>query len=474
MIIYFVDRQLNILGNASTSLPEGLQIVDDYTLEDVETGVNTFQCSIPLGDLSPGDLEHMVKVGAYVLKSSARGFNENGSEYDSLYQIVETEYDTLNREMRLYAEDAGLDLLGKICGAVKLQNKTLKEMLGYFVPAGWSINAPNTGTKTHEWDGESTATERIRSVAHIWGYEVFYSFQIENLTVKKRTANVINKRGLTTPWHKLYLGQEINSIVTKTSIADLATGFVVTGGVPQGAKAPINLKGYAYSYTDPKTGDVYSVNSATGQMRNVSAMKRWSSVLDSDGLILKRFSYDTTNKATLAGQARAQLQKDSQALINYEVDFAELPDDLEVGDRIYVIDQEDQLYLDARVLQIETSASLGTKRATLGEFKRKESTVSEQVRETLKETILPTPTTVITIRSERTDEGYVLSADILSGADHVTTSDELSALFGENAQLKWYRDDEYLGEGISVTVDSLGSIRSVYRCDLEIDEEVTE
>ena len=473
MIIYFVDRQLNILGNASTSLPEGLQIVDDSTIEDAESGVNTFSCSIPLGHLTPGELEHIVRVGAYILKSSARSVDNSEAEYDSLYQIVETEYDTLNREIRLYAEDAGLDLLGRINGAVKLTSKTLRGMLDYFAPAGWAINCPTTNAKTHEWDGESTTVERLRSVAGLWGYDIYYSFDIDNFKVVQRNINVVKKRGLTTPFHKLYIGQEINSIVTKTSIADLATAYAVTGGIPKGAKTPINLKGYNYTYTDPKTGDVYKVHSATGQMRNETAMTRWATKLDKDGLILKRFSFDTTSKATLAGQARAALQKASQELVNYEVDFFELPEDVEAGDRIYVIDQEDELYLDARILQLETSASMNTKTAVLGEFRRKESAISDQLRESLQD-LVNAPTTVINISLTKTQEGYQLSAELISGADVVVDADGLVDVFGEGAEIKWYKDDNYIGSGMSVTLESLGSIRTVYRCDLELVEEDTE
>lgn len=37
MIIYFADRKLNILGQASTSLPKGFLLYDDVTTEDVDS-----------------------------------------------------------------------------------------------------------------------------------------------------------------------------------------------------------------------------------------------------------------------------------------------------------------------------------------------------------------------------------------------------------------------------------------------------
>ena len=34
MIVFFVDRQMNILGSASTLLPGGLHVVDDLKTEE--------------------------------------------------------------------------------------------------------------------------------------------------------------------------------------------------------------------------------------------------------------------------------------------------------------------------------------------------------------------------------------------------------------------------------------------------------
>jgi hypothetical protein len=124
---------------------------------------------------------------------------------------------------------------------------------------------------------------------------------------------------------------------------------------------------------------VYKVDKTTGQMRNITAMDRWSSAIDEDGLWVGSFSYETEDKAVLAGQARAELQKRSAPAVNYEVDFAKLPDDVQVGDRINIIDDDDELYLEARILKIETSEADGTQTATIGDYLLKESGISDAV-----------------------------------------------------------------------------------------------
>lgn len=371
MIIYFCDRELNILGHASTELPAGNRISQDKTTEDVETGVNTFECVLTWDDNSRSELEQGIVSGNYILKKGSYG------DYDSLYQIVETESDTKAQEISLYAEDAGLDLLNTLCGAETLTNKTIVEMIAYFLPEGWSVEAEDapTTTKTNTWDGTSTCTERLRSIVGLWDCEIYYSFRIVALQVVDRVVNVVQKRGLQVAIPQLRLNYDIDRIRTKTSITDLCTALAVKGG----GDPAINLKNYDYTYTDPTTGDVYEVDKPTGQMRNTTAMQRWSSAIDTDGLLVGEYSYDTEDKAMLAGQARAELQKRCYPAVNYEVDFSKLPEDAQIGDRINIIDEHGKLYLEARLLQIETSAANDTQKAVIGEYVLRASGISDKV-----------------------------------------------------------------------------------------------
>ena len=46
MILYFADRHMNVLGQASTELPKGLYISDDLKTEEVEAGVATLEFTL--------------------------------------------------------------------------------------------------------------------------------------------------------------------------------------------------------------------------------------------------------------------------------------------------------------------------------------------------------------------------------------------------------------------------------------------
>ena len=57
MILYFADRRMNILGQASTELPDGAVITDDLKAEEIDSGVATFECVLPYTDATRLDLE---------------------------------------------------------------------------------------------------------------------------------------------------------------------------------------------------------------------------------------------------------------------------------------------------------------------------------------------------------------------------------------------------------------------------------
>ena len=382
MIIYFCDRQFNILGQASTELPSGFRVSEDSLVESVESGVNSFECTITWTNDTRSELADSIVAGNYILKSGSDDDN-----YNSLFQIIETETDTKDQSIQLYAEDAGLDLLNTQCEAVTLENKTITQMLRTFLPSDWALNvqdAPTTAL-TNEWDGTSTCTERLLSVVGLWDCELYYSFRIEGLQVQEKIVNVVKRRGLQEAIPQLRLNYDIDRIITKQSIAGLVTALNVVGGTPDGSDEPINLVNYDYEYTDLVTGDIYRVDKPTGQMRNITAMDRWSSMIDEDGLMVGSFSFDTTDKSVLAGQARAELQKRSKPSVNYEVDFAKLPEDVQIGDRVNIIDDDGELYLEARILQIETSEADETKKATIGDYLLKSSGISEKVQQLAQE-----------------------------------------------------------------------------------------
>lgn len=106
MIIYFADRHMKVLGQASTSLPSGFIIRKDEKIEDTDTGVASFSCYITFENSVRLEAEAMAEAGNYLLRK-----NEDENEF---YTIIDSEVDVEAHEIYVYAEDAGLDLLNDI------------------------------------------------------------------------------------------------------------------------------------------------------------------------------------------------------------------------------------------------------------------------------------------------------------------------------------------------------------------------
>lgn len=463
MIIYFADKNLNITGQASTSLPGGFRLYEDKLTEEIASGVNVFEFKVSYNNMTRLELESVIARSKYVLKSSGSAFAESENTYNSLFQIVDDEFDTLSQEYYVYCEDAGLDLINKIVPEITFTNRTLLQMLQATVSSDWTINLIGTpsDTKTNEYEGENTATERINDIAGLFDCEVYYSFEIERFKVTKKILNVIPKRGHQVAIPQLRLNKDINQIITKRSRQELATAYTVKGGTPEGKDKPINLVGYSYSYTDPETGDVYQVDTATGQMRNTSAMKREASALDSDGLILKSFEFDTADKAVLAGQARAELQKHCNPIVEYEVDIVTLPEGTVIGDRINIIDEDGELFLDARILKLETSVANQQITATVGDYIYRESGIAEQIRSIAREyagkgadgIVLGVSSSGGNIfHGEQIDT--TLTAVVFVGDRVIETQSALEEVFGSSAVINWYNNDAIVHSGMTYSLIS--------------------
>lgn len=378
MILYFADRKMNILGYATTQLKSTYLIVDDKKTEEVESGVSSFECEVSWASKDRLKLETMMDAGNYILRS-------NGNEKDFL-TIIETNIDTSKQTISVYAEDAGMDLLNEVAMPFTADKAyDIAHYIGlYAIDTGFEIGIneiPNL-TRKLSWDGETTCTERIASIATQFdNAEISYSFETKGLLITHKYINIFKKRGKDTG-EQLRLGYEIASIATDKSVANLATSLRVTGGIPDGKEEPITLNGYKYD-----DGDFYVSGSRLSSRKALAIWSRY--VWDREpnklngytGHIVQAYSYDTTSQQELCAHAIAKLKKLCQMEVNYEADIIYLPENVKIGDRVNVVDNEGRLYASTRVLKLETSVTSRKRTATLGEYLIKDSGISEKVRD---------------------------------------------------------------------------------------------
>lgn len=368
MIVYFADRNQNVMGQASTGLPFGLVIVDDTKTEDIETGVASFDLTIKFEPKDRLNLEQMTEAGNYVFRSSG-----NDAE---CYTIIDAETDSKAKERHLYCEDAGLDLLNIMCGEFEASEA---HNIAWYIEqfaggSGFEIgtNEIEDLTRTLSWDGEATGTERIRSIATQFdNAEISYRFVIENMEITHRYIDIWKKRGVDID-QELRLDRDIDNIRVKRSVANLITAVKPTGTTLEGEDEPLDLIG-APAYDD---GDIY-LDTNTGILYSRKGLARWAR--PNGGYILTNWSYETESQSELCNRGISHLKQYSDVEVNYEVDIVRGLENTQIGDRVNIVDDLGEVYVSGRILKLETSVTNYSKQATLGEYLIKSSGLAAKV-----------------------------------------------------------------------------------------------
>lgn len=384
---YFVDRSWHLLGTATAGGGGKIHIVDDTDDQLISAGARTYSGTILFTPELSSKVQTMAARGNYILYMDER----NKAVFMT---IMESSHDPLAGEETFTAEDAGIDLINETVGPYKAQQAMgIADYISLFTnDSGFEIGLneiPNL-KRTLEWTGESDTTlNRILSVATQFdNAELDFSFDVSGTTVVRRLINIHKRigadRNIT-----LYVDKDINKIVTSGSIYDLYTAVTPTGGTPESKDGettdqhPITLQGY--QWTDP---DGRYVLTKEGVLLDPVANQTWSRLLAKGGApsvnaayINRVITYTATSQATLLQSALSDLKTHNHEAVNYETDIAVLPKNINIGDTIHLADENEQLYLSARLLELKSSYSMDTHTATLGDYLIEHDQVAAQYRQ---------------------------------------------------------------------------------------------
>lgn len=377
MILYFADKNFKILGTASTSLSGGYVITDDTKKEEVETGIATLDCTVAYTDDTRSDIESWCRAGNYVLAYYGK---DDSVDVDivNLFMITTTELSVLDHAIKFESEDSGLDLLNNLAkeytgteqmSAADYMNKFLEK-------TGFRLRNNNVSKnpKKLEWTSTDTVTKRLADIAEKFEIELTYGFSVKGLTVSDRWVDIADETGRDTKIN-LYINKEVNNITVKNTIENLATALYATG------KDNLTLVGFTVPEEDKGK---YQID-PDGNLVSLEALTKWARVDYSSkdsfsGNLYQKFeSSDTASQADLYKLAKEKLDSISDIETNYEVDIADLPPGVGIGDRVNIVDDAGNTYISGRILELETSVTDGTKKATLGEYVIKDSGISELV-----------------------------------------------------------------------------------------------
>ena len=387
MNLYFADRLLNIEGMASTSIGALYQIINDELKDEIGTGVKTLSFNIRYrysADIAK--LKAMLTEGNYILYDGLIG--------QTCFTAIEVEHNPIEQNFYVYAEDAGLDLINEVVGAYPgptpaegpqpityyIVNRTLSYDSDWEIGINEIPSDPtdsNVVTRFISWDNESTVTERLASIALYFDAEISYRFAFSGLSITKKYIDIYKKRGKNIGL-ELRLGREIENVIEKRSIANLATALNPVGDsieIDGEDRGPITL--YGFTYDD---GDFY----VDGYLlKSRVALERWGRYKKTYGInsdhIVRSFSYSTTSVAVLLERAIAELKKRREPEVTYDVSLLYLPDNLSIGDTVSIVDDTSGLYLSARMLSITICEADGTKTAEFGDYVVKSAGISDRL-----------------------------------------------------------------------------------------------
>lgn len=377
MILYFADKNFKILGTASTSLSGGYVITDDTKKEEVETGVATLDCTVAYTDDTRSDIESWCRAGNYVLAYYGK---DDTADVDivNLFMITTTELSVLDHTIKFESEDSGLDLLNNLAKEYTgTEQMSAADYINKFLEkTGFRLRNNNVSAlpKKLEWTSTDTVTKRLADIAEKFEIELIYGFSVKGLTVADRWVDIADETGKDTKIN-LYINKEVNNITVKNTIENLATALYATG------KDNLTLIGFTIPEADK---DKYQID-PDGNLVSLEALTKWARVDYSSkdsfsGNLYQKFeSSDTASQADLYKRAKEKLDSISDIETNYEVDIADLPQGVGIGDRVNIVDDAGNTYISGRILELETSVTDGTKQATLGEYVIKDSGISELV-----------------------------------------------------------------------------------------------
>lgn len=383
MEYYFADRKSNILGVGSTDGKGEWRIDNDIETQSVD---NRPAVELSLDIKFTTDQEQavneMAKETNFILYQ-----DEEGNGHQMVIESVE--HDSLGHIHSIVASDAGNDLINETVGAFKADKPyTIAEYITRFTnDSGWEIgiNEFPDNVRTLEWTDEATSLARIIAVAKDFDAVLSFGFEFVGTNLVKRVINIRHE----TAGDSLIsfeMNKDINNIVTHRDTYDMETSIKAYGAVPESTdgstnKDPINLIGY--NWTDP-TGQF--VLDQYGFLHDTIAVQKYSRLLSnsnpnptqSDWNRVKTF--DSKSQAALLQAALADLKKYNHPNETYDIDLVNSTY-VPLNQTVHIADENQQLFLSAKVLSIQRSRANHSVKLTLGEFAHETVSFDERLSE---------------------------------------------------------------------------------------------
>lgn len=363
-MITLTDREYNKLCQLHFGSSGGLIAYNDWFEQDLDTGIGTYEFTV---DKTGNPEIEKINVGCYLMV-------KDGSKLRS-FEIMRIEEDKNSKT--IYAEDAGLDLLGEQVPPYKADKSyPITHYIEEFTfDSGWEVGTneiPATTTRKLEWQGTETATKRLLQLVKRFDAEISYDFEFLNDKIYKKLIH-IHKRIGEDKKVRLEVGREASNVKRTISIENLATTLVATGA------DGITLAGAEYNEGNIRS-DLNSI-----YLVDYDAVARWkrAGYTPAGGGIVKRYESEAKTPQALMVEAVIKLKQWNHPEVTYDVPINILPREVNIGDTVVIVDHhyEPALIVSGRVSSIKKSlATRENGEIKITNIQSKEDTISEKVR----------------------------------------------------------------------------------------------
>lgn len=358
-MLYILNKQEQIISTLSNKgdMNKVVPYFEDIHIEELDTGVETFEFKT----VSNSKASNSIQVGNYV------AFKDK--EYYKIFQIREVkEVHADQVEKAVYCESACLELLNEVVRPMEINSANLNQFLKAILDGtSWSIGMLDASLNEVipvDLSGYDNVYKVIQDVViGEFGGEIRFRVEIANNRIIAKYIDVFAKRGRVTK-HRFEYGVNMTSVEKIVDSSELVTALIGLG------KNDITFK-EVESDDKPQNQDF---------IINEDSYNRWN---NKGSHIMGVFNCESESPQELLRLTREELKRRCNPKITYNLEVELLGEDVDLGDEVFVIDNEfnPPLYLSARVNKLERSKTDSqSNRCTLANFKEVKSSITSEMR----------------------------------------------------------------------------------------------
>lgn len=396
---FIIGRDMHVLCNPSTDVPESLMIDD---------GGDSFGQEISIvNNVVVGTYDFITNPyhpdSKYITEGNYIAFKDKYHKH-RLYTILTIEGDD---EWEVHCEDIGLDLLNEDADAWDLTGnpKSVEETLGLVLrDTGWGIgvNEIPDYKRATKYDGiTDSQLARVGMIMNAFDAECDFEIKMKGSKVVKQEINIYRSVGEDKAQQRFIDNINLISLRRSGSIEDLCTCMRCYGKEDADTGKRVTISEIAYD-----DGRYYSPK---GHLRiyDREARDKWSRFRaygyegqnEFDGYINGTFEYDTDDAQELLNRGLSELKQRNEKKVSYEAKLHDLQAD--IGDTVQISDNKynEKVYLSARVQSVKNHYCIkGEDTGVLANYKILESKPTselEDMMEDLKGQMVAVKSTVV-------------------------------------------------------------------------------